>query len=108
MLDETLVVWGTEFGRTPLAQGGDGRDHHPFAYTTWMAGGGSRPGYIHGEPDEIGWHVKKDPVHIHDFHATLLRMFGIDDKELSYRFKGLDYRLTGVGEDGSVIPQLLA
>ena len=108
MLDDTLVVWGTEFGRTPLAQGGDGRDHHPFAYTMWMAGGGTRPGYIHGESDEIGWHVKKDPVHIHDFHATLLHLFGLDDKLLSYRFKGLDYRLTGVGEDGTVIPELLA
>jgi len=109
LLESTMVVWGTEFGRTPLAQGKDGRDHHPFAFTIWAAGGGFRPGYSHGKTDDIGWGIEKDPVHIHDFQATLLRLFGFDDKRLTYRFKGLDFRLTGTGpEEGKVIKGLLA
>jgi uncharacterized protein (DUF1501 family) len=108
LLDSTLVVWGTEFGRTPLAEGKDGRDHHPFAFPCWLAGGGSRPGYVHGKTDDVGWAPTENPVHIHDLHATLLHLFGLDDKRLTVRFKGLEYRLTGLGDDGRVIRQLLA
>jgi len=108
MLDSTLVVWGTEFGRTPLAQGNDGRDHHPAAYTIWMAGGGSRGGITYGKTDELGWSIKENPLHINDFQATLLHLFGIDDKRLVHRFKGLDFRLTGVGDSGHVIKDLIA
>lgn len=108
MLDSTMVVWGTEFGRTPLAQGNDGRDHHPFAYSMWMAGGGSKPGYTHGKSDDLGWHVAENPVHVNDFQATLLKLFGLDDKKLIFRFKGLDNRLTGVGESGHVVDDLIA
>lgn len=108
LLESTLVVWGTEFGRTPLAQGGDGRDHHPHAYSMWMAGGGARGGYSHGDSDEIGWGIADKPLHIHDFHATLLHLFGLDDKNLTYRFKGLDFRLTGTGDSGKVVKELIA
>ena len=108
MLDSTLVVWGTEFGRTPLAQGNDGRDHHPFAFSMWMAGGGSRAGYTHGRTDDVGWSIEENPVHANDFQATALRLFGLDDRKLTYRFKGLDQRLTGVGEDGKLVPELMA
>ncbi|MFP6672889.1 MAG: DUF1501 domain-containing protein, partial [Pirellulaceae bacterium] len=108
MLDSTLVVWGTEFGRTPLAQGKDGRDHHPAAYTIWMAGGGSRAGITYGKTDELGWSIEENPLHINDFQATLLHLFGIDDKRLVHRFKGLDFRLTGVGDSGRVVKELIA
>jgi hypothetical protein len=112
LLDSTLVLWLSEFGRTPLGEnrGGStnvtGRDHHPFAFTIWMAGGGVKPGYIHGATDEIGWGVTRDPVHINDLHATILNQFGIDHLRLTYRFQGRDFRLTDVA--GRVIPQLLA
>ena len=108
LLDSTLVVWGTEFGRTPLAQGKDGRDHHPFAFPCWMAGGGTRAGYTHGQTDDVGWAPIEKPVHVHDFHATLLHLFGLDDKRLTMRFKGLEFRLTGLGDDGRVVPELIA
>ena len=107
MLDSTLVVWGTEFGRTPLVQGKDGRDHHPHAFPIWMAGGGARGGYTHGRTDDLGWSIQENPVHINDFQATLMRLFGIDDKKLIHRFKGLDFRLTGVGESGHVVNDLI-
>lgn len=106
LLDETLVVWGTEFGRTPLGQGSDGRDHHPFAFSMWMAGGGTRPGYVHGETDEIGWAPTRDAVHVNDFQATLLHLFGLDHKRLTVDYKGLPTRLTNLG--GNVIQDLLA
>jgi len=113
LLDETLVVWGSEFGRTPLAEnrgGSDevntGRDHHPFAFSMFLAGGGVQGGLIHGESDEIGWGVEKDPVHINDLHATLLHLFGLNHLKLTHRFQGRDFRLTDVG--GRVIPELLA
>ncbi len=83
-----------------------GRDHHPFAFTIWMAGGGVRGGYTHGETDEIGWNVVRDPVHINDLHATLLHLFGLDHLRLTYRFQGRDFRLTDVG--GHVVRALLA
>jgi len=106
LLDETLVVWGTEFGRTPLGQGKDGRDHHPFAFSMWMAGGGTKPGYVHGETDEIGWAPTRDAVHVNDFQATLLHLFGLDHKRLTVDHKGLPTRLTNLG--GTVIQELLA
>ncbi len=112
LLDSTMVVWGSEFGRTPLGEnrvGRDpntGRDHHPFAFSTWAAGGGIKGGQVVGETDEIGWNPVKDPVHINDFHATMLHAFGFDHEELNYRYQGLDFRLTNVG--GKVIDKLLA
>lgn len=110
LLDETLVIWGGEFGRTSfsqgiLTQGNYGRDHHPRSFSIWMAGGGVRPGYTHGETDEFGYNVIQDRVHVHDLHATLLHLLGIDHEELIYRFQGRDFRLTDVS--GSVIKELL-
>jgi hypothetical protein len=107
LLDSTLVVWGGEFGRTPMVQGGsDGRDHHPNAFTMWLAGGGTKPGVVLGETDELGFNVVKDKVHVHDLHATILHLLGFDHKKLTYRFQGRDFRLTDV--HGNVIQQLLA
>lgn len=107
MLDQTMVVWGSEFGRTPLGEnrrgrkGVTGRDHHPFAYSMLMAGGGLRGGMTYGETDEIGWNVVDRPVHANDLAATLLHQFGLDHLKLTYRFQGRDFRLTDVG--GKVI-----
>ncbi len=107
MLDETLVVWGGEFGRTPMVQGGeDGRDHHPNAFTMWMAGGGIKPGITLGETDDLGFNATKDPVHVHDLHATILHLLGFDHTKLTYRFQGRDFRLTDVS--GKVVQDLLA
>ncbi len=107
MLKDTLVIWGGEFGRTPMVQGGnDGRDHHPNAFTMWMAGGGIKPGITMGESDELGFNVVKDKVHVHDLHATILQLLGFDHKKLTYRFQGRDFRLTDV--HGNVVQQLLA
>ncbi len=106
LLDDTLVVWGGEFGRTPTAEGTNGREHHPFGFTMWMAGGGTRPGYAHGATDEFGWHSVKDKVHVHDLHATILHLLGIDHERLTYRYSGRDYRLTDVF--GQVVKPLLA
>ncbi len=106
MLNDTLVIWGGEFGRTPMVQGGsDGRDHHPNAFTMWMAGGGMKPGLTLGESDELGFNVAKDKVHVHDLHATTLHLLGFDHTKLTYRFQGRDYRLTDV--HGNVVNQLL-
>ncbi len=112
LLDETLVVWASEFGRTPLGEnrGGSesvtGRDHHPFAFSIFMAGGGIKGGQVYGETDEIGWAPVKDPTHVNDFQATLLHQFGIDHLRLTHRFQGRDFRLTDVG--GKVIDRWLA
>lgn len=107
MLKDTLVVWGGEFGRTPMVQGGnDGRDHHPNAFTMWLAGGGVKPGLVMGESDELGFNVIKDKVHVHDLHATMLHMLGFDHTKLTFRFQGRDFRLTDV--QGNVIQKLLA
>ena len=107
MLENTLVVWGGEFGRTPMVQGGsDGRDHHPNAFTMWLAGGGLKPGFTLGESDELGFNVTKDKVHVHDLHATILHLLGFDHTKLTYRFQGRDFRLTDV--HGSVVRKLLA
>ncbi len=107
LLDDTLVIWGGEFGRTPMVQGGnDGRDHHPNAFTMWLAGGGIKPGITHGESDDLGFRVGRDPVHVHDLHATILRLLGFDHTRLTYRFQGRDFRLTDVA--GKVVEALLA
>lgn len=96
LLESTLVVWAGEFGRTPMAQGGDGRDHNPFGFTIWMAGGGVKGGTIYGATDEYGYHAVENPVTIHDLHATMLHLLGIDHKRLTYRYSGRDMRLTDV------------
>ena len=107
LLDETLVIWGGEFGRTPMVQGGnDGRDHHPNAFTMWLAGGGIKPGVTLGETDELGFNVARDRVHVHDLHATLLHLLGFDHTRLTYRFQGRDFRLTDV--EGRIVKELLA
>jgi hypothetical protein len=107
LLNDTLVIWGGEFGRTPMVQGGsDGRDHHPKAFTMWMAGGGIKPGARIGETDELGFNVVKDKVHVHDLHATILHLLGFDHTKLTYQFQGRPFRLTDVA--GNVVPALLA
>ncbi len=108
LLEDTIVIWGGEFGRTPMRQNGVevGRDHHIDAYTMWMAGGGTKAGSIYGITDEIGYEVVDQPVHIHDFHATLLHLLGLDHERLTYHFDGRDFRLTDVA--GQVLPGLLA
>ena len=106
LLDETLVIWGGEFGRTPTAEGNNGREHHPFGFTMWLAGGGVRGGMVHGATDEFGWHAVKDRVHVHDLHATILHLLGLDHTKLTYRFGGRDYRLTDV--HGEVVRAILA
>jgi len=112
LLDETLVIWGGEFGRTPMVETNpalgrkQGRDHHPQAFTMWMAGGGIKPGLIIGETDELGFHVVKDPIHVHDLQATILHLLGFDHERLTYTFQGRQYRLTDV--HGQVAKELLA
>ena len=109
LLDDTLVVCAGEFGRPPLldnAKGNDGRDHHPYAFSLWMAGGGIKAGQTVGRTDELGWSPVEDPIHINDFHATILHLFGFDHESLSVPFKGLDARLTNVS--GTVVDKLLA
>jgi hypothetical protein len=107
LLDDTIVVWGGEFGRTPMVQGGnDGRDHHNRAFTMWLAGGGIKAGHVHGKTDDFGFNVIEDPVHVHDLNATLLHLLGFDHTRLTYRFQGRDYRLTDV--HGNVVRGILA
>lgn len=106
LLDETLVIWGGEFGRMPMSEKGTGRDHNPWGYTTVLFGGGSKAGYVHGATDDFGLRAQVDPVHVSDLHATLLHLLGVDHERLTYRFDGLDQRLTGV--TGHVVKQLLA
>ena len=111
LLDETLVIWGGEFGRTAYSQGAIkkddfGRDHHPRCFTVWMAGGGIKPGSVYGETDDFGYNIVRDPAHVHDLHATMLHLLGVNHQQLIYRHEGRDYRLTDVS--GKVIPALLA
>ncbi len=107
LLEDTLVIWGGEFGRTPMVQGGnDGRDHHPNCFTMWLAGGGVKPGITLGESDEFGFNATKDKVHVHDLHATLLHLLGFNHEKLTYRFQGRDFRLTDV--HGELVTKLLA
>jgi hypothetical protein len=107
LLEDTIVIWGGEFGRTPMVQGGsDGRDHHPNAFTMWFAGGGMKPGLTLGESDEFGFNVTQDPVHVHDLHATLLHLLGFEHTKLAVKFQGLDMRLTNV--HGELVSKMLA
>ena len=107
LLDNTLVIWGGEFGRTPMVQDNDdGRDHHNRCFTMWLAGGGVKGGHVHGETDDFGFNVARDPVHVHDLNATLLHLLGIDHTRLTYRFQGRDFRLTDV--HGRVVQDILA
>ena len=111
MLDDTLVIWGGEFGRTVYCQGtltrtDYGRDHHPRCFTVWLAGGGVRAGLTYGETDDFSYNITRDPVHVHDLHATLLHLLGIDHRRLTYKFQGRHYRLTDV--HGEVVSRLLA
>jgi hypothetical protein len=109
MLDDTLVVWGGEFGRTPMVQGGgnDGRDHHPNAFTMWLAGGGIKPGVTLGESDDFGFNVTRDRVHVHDLHATILHLLGFDPLRFAYKVQGLDQRLIGV-EPARIVSEILS
>ena len=107
LLDDTLVIWGGEFGRTPMMQGGtDGRDHHPNAFTMWMAGGGVKKGFTLGQTDDLGFNAVEDRVHVHDLHATLLHLMGFDHTRLTFKSQGLDMRLTGV--HGKLVEKVLA
>ena len=111
MLDDTLVIWGGEFGRTPYQQnksgGRWGRDHHPYAFTLWMAGGGVKSGFTYGESDEFGFNVVNNPVQVNDLQATLMHLLGIDHERFTFRFQGLDQRLTGV-EASRVVDEIIA
>ncbi|MBV9123323.1 MAG: DUF1501 domain-containing protein [Planctomycetes bacterium] len=106
LLQDTLVIWGGEFGRTPTAEGTDGREHHPFGFSMWLAGGGIKGGQVHGATDEFGWHAVQDKVHVHDLHATILHLMGLHHEKLTYRYAGRDYRLTDVY--GNVVQGILA
>jgi hypothetical protein len=106
LLDDTLVLWGGEFGRTPTAQGGDGRDHNPNGFTMWMAGGGVKPGIAYGATDDYGYFAQEDKVHIHDLHATILHLLGINHERLTYNYAGRDFRLTDV--EGHVVKDIIA
>jgi hypothetical protein len=106
LLDDTLVIWGGEFGRTPTAEGADGREHHPFGFSMWLAGGGVRGGTTYGATDEYGWHAIEKKVHVHDLHATILHLMGLNHERLTFRHAGRDYRLTDV--HGHVVHDVLA
>ncbi len=107
MLDDTLVIWGGEFGRTPTAQGGtDGRDHHPNCFTVWLDGGGAKPGLTYGQSDDFGYKITDSPVHVHDLHATILHLLGFDHLKFTHRFQGRNFRLTDIA--GHVVHDLLA
>jgi hypothetical protein len=106
LLDDTLIVWGGEFGRTPMAQAGNGRDHNPFGFSMWLAGGGIKGGTVHGATDDYGYFAVQEKVNIHDLHATMLHLLGIDHKRLTYRYSGRDFRLTDVY--GELIKPILA
>jgi hypothetical protein len=111
LLDETLVIWGGEFGRTNYCQGkmtadNYGRDHHPRCFTIWLAGGGVRPGMVYGETDELGYNIVKDPVHVHDFQATVLHLLGLNHEQLTYKFQGRRYRLTDLY--GNVVKDIIS
>jgi uncharacterized protein (DUF1501 family) len=106
LLDSTLILWAGEFGRTPMAQGTNGRDHNPFGFTVWLAGGGIKGGTVYGATDDYGYHAVENPVTIHDLHATMLHLLGMDHKRLTYRFSGRDMRLTDVF--GEIVTPILA
>jgi uncharacterized protein (DUF1501 family) len=105
LLDETLVIWGGEFGRTPVSENGDGRDHNPYGFTMWMAGGGVKGGLVHGATDDFGFRAVEGRVGVHDLHATILHLLGLDHEKLTYRYSGRDFRLTDVS--GEVVREVL-
>jgi uncharacterized protein (DUF1501 family) len=105
MLDDTLILWGGEFGRTPMGQG-TGRDHHILGFSLFMAGGGVKPGMVYGATDELGYRAVENPVSVHDLHATMLALMGIDHRQLNTKFQGLDVRLTGIA--GDIVKQVIA
>jgi uncharacterized protein (DUF1501 family) len=106
LLDETLVVWGGEFGRTPTSQNGDGRDHNPYGFCMWLAGGGIKGGTVHGASDDFGFTAVEDKVHVHDLHATILHLMGLDHERLTYPYSGRNFRLTDVA--GKVVKNIVA
>jgi arylsulfatase A-like enzyme len=106
LLDSTLVIWGGEFGRMPVSEGGSGRDHNPEGFLMWMAGGGTKAGAHHGETDEIGYKAVKDPVSVHDVHATILHLLGLDHRKLTFPHNGRRFRLTDVA--GEVVRPIVA
>ena len=106
LLEDTLVLWGGEFGRTPTAQGGDGRDHNPNGFTMWMAGGGVKRGFVYGSTDDYGYFAQEDKMHVHDLHATILHLLGLDHEKLTYRYAGRDFRLTDV--EGRVVREIFS
>src|SRR5262249_49106219 len=111
LLDDTLVIWGGEFGRTVYCQGtltadNYGRDHHPRSFTFWLAGGGVKPGFSLGETDDFSYNIAADPVHVHDLHATMLHLLGIDHRRLTFRYQGRNHRLTDV--HGNVVTEVLS
>jgi len=106
MLKDTILVWAGEFGRTPMSQGGDGRDHHNAGFSIWAAGGGLKGGLQYGATDELGYAAVENPIDVHDLHATMLRQLGIDHTRLTVKFKGLDVRLTGIA--GRLIPEIVS
>jgi uncharacterized protein (DUF1501 family) len=105
MLEDTLVIWGGEFGRTPTSENGDGRDHNHHGFTMWLAGGGVRGGMTYGETDEFGFRAVENKVHVHDLHATILHLLGLDHEKLTFRYGGRDYRLTDV--HGRVVSEII-
>ena len=105
LLDDTLVIWGGEFGRTPVAQGTNGRDHNPQGFSMWLAGGGARGGLAYGETDDYGYYSVRDRVHMHDLHATIMHLMGINHEQLTYRYAGRDFRLTDIY--GKVVKDLI-
>ena len=106
LLDETLIIWAGEFGRTPFSQGSNGRDHNPYGYSVWMAGGGIKGGTVHGSTDDFGFKAVENKTSVHDLHATILHALGLHHKQLTYRYAGRDFRLTDV--HGNVIHDILA
>ncbi len=108
MLKDTLIVWAGEFGRTPMSQGGDGRDHHNAGFSIWLCGGGVKSGLVYGATDDLGYSAVENPMDVHDLHATMLRLLGIEHRRLTVKFQGLDARLTGTGNMGRVIEGILA
>jgi hypothetical protein len=106
LLEDTLVIWGAEFGRTPTAQGNNGRDHNPHAFTYWFAGGGVKPGFSYGKSDDYGFYAVDQKVHVHDYHATLLHLLGLDHEKLTFHYGGRDFRLTDV--HGRVIHDIMS
>ena len=106
LLQDTLVLWGGEFGRTPTAQGKDGRDHNPHGFTMWLAGGGVKPGFSYGATDDYGFYAAENKIHVHDLHATILHLLGFDHEKFTFRYAGRDFRLTDV--HGRIVTQVLA